>query len=81
VQKIIYEIDVDDPRIQHVGKFEAVPENLLTEKEIIEEEVCHGDNMGQTEDIIGEDMLSGDKSLKSNLLNERSKMVKREKAL
>jgi hypothetical protein len=64
----------DDPKIAVTNKFEVVEKEKPTEEEMMEEETCHGEDMGQLNDPFGKKMLMGSKSLKNNIINERSKM-------
>jgi hypothetical protein len=50
----------DDPKIKSCKEF-GVVQKKITKEERMEEETCHGDVMGQIDNAIDGDMLSGDK--------------------
>jgi hypothetical protein len=72
-KKIFLKENEDDPVIKPCDKFEIVEKKTL-EKDEMEERFCHGEAMGQLNDVIDDDMLSRDKSLKAAIIKERNRI-------
>jgi hypothetical protein len=71
-KNLFLKVDEDDPVIKKCNDYGTVKKKVSKEEKM-EEECCHGDAMGQLEDVVDKEMLSGDKSLKSFLIKERNK--------
>jgi hypothetical protein len=77
-KKLFLKVDEDDPVIKMSDSCESVVKKVSKELEM-EEIVCHGEVMEQVEDIVSNEMLGGDKSLKAILMEERTEVSEMKK--